>query len=381
MAKLEKEVKKYVKSYMNCDLPLWKAIVPNGSGGQIRRQGFRSEADAIEFAAKKYLEVLSSRKGLKTFSSTLLFEEYWKQWLDVKVKDSLSTASAMRYEQTLTQKISPFFGSLKVSNIEKHHLRSFISDLQNKKEKSSVVNFSVRLFKAVMKQAQIDDLAPSSGINLMPSPKHKNKKPKFWDSKQINYFLNATTDYEMHDLWKLTLFTGLRAGEISGLKWDAVHLDSKVGLGAIEVVRSFNQKTRSMQETTKNGDRRIVPILPEAKEVLQRLYLTRDGEFVFGGKEPLDSSHFNRQLRTALNRLPREQVPIIPFHSLRHSFCSYLDSTGMNRRIVSEIMGHRDLNTTNRYSHINNQMMGNEFHRWLQSQNQQKTNKLEIVNL
>gem|GEM_PF-6811595 len=253
--------------------------------------------------------------------------------------------------------------------------------MQGKKEKSSVVNFSVRLFKAVMKQAQIDDLAPSSGINLMPSPKHKNKKPKFWDSKQINYFLNATADYEMHDLWKLTLFTGLRAGEISGLKWDAVHLDSKVGLGAIEVVRSFNQKTRSMQETTKNGDRRIVPILPEAKEVLERRYSNRNGDFVFGGNEPLDSSHFNRQLRTALNRLPREQVPIIPFHSLRHSFCSYLDSTGMNRRVVSEIMGHRDLNTTNRYSHINNQMMGNEFHRWLQSQNQQKTNKLEIVNL
>jgi len=258
---------------------------------------------------------------------------------------------------------------------------SRLSALQGKKEKSSVVNFSVRLFKAVMKQAQIDDLAPSSGINLMPSPKHKNKKPKFWDSKQINYFLNATADYEMHDLWKLTLFTGLRAGEISGLKWDAVHLDSKVGLGAIEVVRSFNQKTRSMQETTKNGDRRIVPILPEAKEVLERRYSNRNGDFVFGGNEPLDSSHFNRQLRTALNRLPREQVPIIPFHSLRHSFCSYLDSTGMNRRVVSEIMGHRDLNTTNRYSHINNQMMGNEFHRWLQSQNQQKTNKLEIVNL
>lgn len=135
-----------------------------------------------------------------------------------------------------------------------------------------------------------------------------------------------------------------------------------------------------MQETTKNHEHRIVPIFPETKEILERRYKCRIGEFVFGSEEPLESSHFNRQLQAALRSLRDSRLPIITFHGLRHSFCSSLDATGMSRRVVAEIMGHRDLNTTNLYSHVNNRMLGDEVQRWIQSQNQQKTNKLEVVN-
>ena len=114
------------------------------------------------------------------------------------------------------------------------------------------------------------------------------------------------------------------------------------------------------------------------REVLLQLKENSDGEFVFGGKENLDSSHFSRQLKAELANLPT--LPFISFHKLRHSFCSYLDFTGVNRRIVSQIMGHRDMNTTNRYSHVNDQMLGNEMSRWLENQNQQKTNNLQSVN-
>lgn len=143
----------------------------------------------------------------------------------------------------------------------------------------------------------------------------------------------------------------------------------------IEVRRTYDQKTLLVKDTTKNGDKRIVPLLPEAKEILHKLDSNRSGEFVFGdGISP----HFNRQFQTALKKVP--QIPMISFHGLRHSFCSHLDSTGMPRRIVSEIIGHRDLNTTNRYSHVNNQMLGTEMSLWLEKQSKQNSNKLEAVN-
>ncbi len=52
----------------------------------------------------------------------------------------------------------------------------------------------------------------------------------------------------------------------------------------------------------------------------------------------------------------------------------------MSRRIVSEIMSHRDLNTTNRYSHVNDQTLGIEVAHWNEIRSQQKTNNLELVN-
>jgi integrase len=266
-----------------------------------------------------------------------------------------------------------------MKDLEKNHLRNFIKYLQENKLSSSMIYRAVATFKSVIRKAEIDDVIPYKGITTIETPKKNKSKAKFWDQSQVHYFLNATTDNKLHDLWKFALFTGLRAGELAGLKFDCIHFDKFIGpyQGAIEVKRIYNQKTRRIEETTKNGDSRIVPILPQAKDVLMRQ--KRAGEFVFGGNDNLESSHFNRQLQSALKHLP--QLPRIPFHGLRHSFCSYLDSSGMNRRMVSEIMGHRDLNTTNLYSHVNNQMLGLEMERWLQNQNQQKTNNLQAISL
>jgi hypothetical protein len=63
-----------------------------------------------------------------------------------------------------------------------------------------------------------------------------------------------------HDLWTFALFTGMRAGEIAGLKQDCVYVDRISGghQGFIEVRRSVEQKTLQLVETTKNGDRRII---------------------------------------------------------------------------------------------------------------------------
>lgn len=380
MAKIEKEVQKFIKNYKNAKGDFFKVIIPDGCGGQIRKQGFLTLRDATDFAAKKYFQVLSSNKGIVSQNSTLLFEQYGDEWFAHKLRNGLEPSSAERYETILRKYLKPFFGHIKMKDLEKHHLRSYIKELQSEGIASSAINYSTTVFKSIMKQAEIEDIVAPSGIRSVPSPKHKSKDPRFWDYKQMGFFLNAAKGNKHYDLWKFTLYTGLRAGEVAALQWDAVHLDKKFNNGFegyIEVRRTYDQKTLQVKETTKNGDKRIIPLLPEAREVLERLRGSV-GKFVFGnGANPMDSSHFNRQLQTALKKI---QIPMISFHGLRHSFCSYLDSTGMPRRIVSEIIGHRDLNTTNRYSHVSNQMIGTETSLWLEKQSKQNSNKLEAVN-
>lgn len=380
MAKIEKEAQKFIKSYQNGKGLFWKTIIPDGRGGQIRKQGFLTKSDVTDYTVKKYTGILSQEKGVKNITTSILFKDYSLQWLEFKKRNGLSAATMMRYTDYIEHNLNPYFGDFKLHELEKFHLRNYICDLQIEGKSSCLLKQSVSIFKTIIKQAEIDDLISHKGISIIPTPKHKNAEPLFWDHSQIVYFLNAIKGSPHHDLWKVTLYTGMRAGEIAGLKWDCVHLNKTYGgySGAIEVKRSYNQKTRKMQETTKNGDRRIIPILPDVREVLLRLKENSDGEFVFGGKENLDSSHFSRQLKAELANLPT--LPFISFHKLRHSFCSYLDFTGVNRRIVSQIMGHRDMNTTNRYSHVNDQMLGNEMSRWLENQNQQKTNNLRSVN-
>lgn len=381
MAKIEKEVQKFIKNYQNAKGVFFKVIIPDGCGGQIRKQGFLTLKDATDFAVKKYFYVLSSNKSIVSQNSSLLFRQYGDEWFAHKLRNGLEPSSAERYETILRKYLKPFFGHIKMKDLEKHHLRSYIKELQSDGVPSSAISYSATVFKSIMKQAEIEDVVGPTGIRTVPTPRHKNKDPRFWDAKQMGFFLNAAKGHKHYELWKFTLYTGLRAGEVAALQWDAVHLDKKFnnGLeGYIEVRRTYDQKTLQVKETTKNGDKRIIPLLPEAREVLETLKANENFGFVFGdGTKPLDSSHFNRQLQTALKKMP---IQMISFHGLRHSFCSYLDSTGMSRRIVSEIIGHRDLNTTNRYSHVSNQMLGTEVSLWLEKQSKQNSNKLEAVN-
>lgn len=379
MAIKEKEIQKFIKSYSTNSSNLWRVILPDGHGGQIRKRGFLTKSDAVSFASKEYLKVLSQTKSLRTDTSTLLFSEYAKQWLLSKRRNGLKESSAMKYDNDISRRLNPFFGAFKLVNLERYHLHNYIRELQELETTSATLRYSVTLFKSIIKQAEVDDLIDVKGICLVPTPKHKKADPQFWDHNQVTYFLSSTESNKNHNLWTVALYTGMRAGELAGLKWDCIHFDRSFGnyTGAIEVRRIYNQKTRRMEETTKNGDRRIIPIFFECRTALQKLKASSTSEFVFGGLEAVDSSHFNRQLQSALKRLP--QLPRVTFHGLRHSFCSYLDSTGMSRRIVSEIMGHRDLNTTNRYSHVNNQMLGFEVSRWLTEQNKQKSSNLQAA--
>lgn len=378
MNKIEKEVQRYIKSYTNAKGSFFKVIISDGYGSQVRKQGFLSKTDATNFAVTVHMRTLSQVKGIRTFNTAITFKEYAEGWLENKKRNGLKEGSAMRYQDDLKYRLNPFFGGLRLNEIEKSHLRNFIFISQSNKIRSASLAQAITVFKSIIKQAEVDDVIIPKGITSIPTPRHIKADPKFWDISEINYFLNATKNSPFHLLWKFALYTGMRAGEIAGLKWDCVHSNRSFGgyEGAIEIKRMYNQKTRQLEETTKNGDRRVIPILPEVKEILASLE-SSDG-FVFGGSTMYDSSHFNRQLQVTLKKL--SQIPLIKFHGLRHSFCSYLDSTGMSRRIVSEIMGHRDLNTTNRYSHVNNKMLGYEMTRWLESQSKQNSNKLEVVN-
>lgn len=246
MAKINKEVLKFIHKYSLNQQERWKTVIPDGHGGQIRKQGFLAKADAVDFAVMKYLEVLKFHKGLSLISSKLLFKEYSEQWLEMKRRSEIGIAAAMRYEQELRKRIIPFFGHLKLEGIEKYHLRSFIAELHAQGSGSSVIQYCVTLFKSIIRQAEVDDLIPSKGITLMQTPKHKKRPATFWDQKEIQYFLNATSSHKYHDLWKFVLFSGLRAGEIAGLKWDAVRFDWQFGAyeGALEIKRTYNQKNQ-----------------------------------------------------------------------------------------------------------------------------------------
>ena len=377
---LDKDIKKFIKTYQTKKGINWRVCIPDGKSGQHRIQGFRDQNSALIYAREIYKKMIfSSDKNFIQQNQKLTFLEYSKLWIDYKKRSGLVDVTIRRYQDQIDQFINPYFGCFKLSELEKFHLRNFIQSQQENNVSTYNVNSTVTLFKMIIRQAVEDDHMPLTNLLTVRTPKHRAKDPRFWDQNEMKFFLNATIQSRNHHLWKFVLYSGLRAGEVAGLKWDCVHFQMKSGdhTGYIEVKRTCEQKTRKISERTKNGDRRMIPIFPQIREMLLDLKEKAQGDFVFGNQEPMETSHFNRMLQIELSKIP--ELKKINFHGLRHTFCSYVDSTGMNRRIVAEIMGHRDLSTTNRYSHVSNQTLGSEVTKWFESQSQQRLSNISLV--
>lgn len=149
----------------------------------------------------------------------------------------------------------------------------------------------------------------------------------------------------------LLLTTGLRRGELLGLQ------DSDLNGCALTVNRAVFQKGNRpvVEEHIAKTDRslRTVPLLPEVAYLLRTL--PHKGPYLFGTRNGtlMSPRNFSRDYDTFLRRLV-EEVPTVrrlPLHCLRHTFATLTMEAGGGLRVVQELLGHTDINTTARYSH------------------------------
>jgi len=121
--------------------------------------------------------------------------------------------------------------------------------------------------------------------------------------------------------------TGMRLGEILALKWDDINL----------------KEDYLLVKDSKNYESRYIPIHPELKDVLINLKENSNNEYVFEGRKTI-----KRQWQKAFKG---SGIGYCRFHDLRHTFGSNLAMNGVDIVTVAELMGHKDLSMTKRYSH------------------------------
>ena len=149
----------------------------------------------------------------------------------------------------------------------------------------------------------------------------------------------------LSDVVRVAVTTGMRRGELAALRWG--HVDLEHGYIHIRNTHGF---------VTKSGDERTIPLVADARDVIQRLrnewpeaqpddHVLRSGT---GGPISADytSRLFKRYVRIA--GLSEE----LKFHSLRHTCASWLAMKGVPLQMIQQILGHSDIGVTQRYSHL-----------------------------
>lgn len=139
----------------------------------------------------------------------------------------------------------------------------------------------------------------------------------------------------------MALNTGMRKGEILELKWSEINMDTR----------------RIMVKRSKNNEIRIIPINNVLYNVLEPLNnAITDGKPVFIYKDGSPFRDIRRSFQTACSKAG---IKDFRFHDLRHTFASQLVMSGVDIRTVQQLMGHKDIRMTMRYSHLSDLHMMN----------------------
>lgn len=161
------------------------------------------------------------------------------------------------------------------------------------------------------------------------------EKLKIWNKEQVADVLIMAEgcDKELHALMEVALGTGMRRGEIFGLKWDDVDF---IG-GYISVSRSLDISSGEIGPTKNNQARRI-QMSDRVAKTLEKSYNVGDEGFVF-------KNYFDPNGRLA-NVAAKTGVPVLTFHDLRHTFATTCLERKMSPKWVSSMLGHAKLTTT-----------------------------------
>jgi integrase len=185
---------------------------------------------------------------------------------------------------------------------------------------------------------------------LKDSPMPKVDKPRmnpgrvrFLTQEELAALLEACRDSDCGYLYPaviLAITTGMRRGEELGLTWDQVDLERGwITLG-----------------TTKNKDRRGVPVVGAALEALRSLRKVRriDTDLVFPSHDGEKSFDLRKPFARALHQA---EIRDFRWHDLRHCAASYLAMSGVPLKVIGQLLGHRTSAMTDRYSHLADQVV------------------------
>ena len=200
--------------------------------------------------------------------------------------------------------------------------------------------------------SQVWSLAVARGVVAGDCPtkqvktvRRDNRRMRFLSEGEARKLLDAlqARSPDMHDIALFALFAGLRAGEIHGLTWGDVNLDA----GTLYI------------RDPKNKVSRHAHITPEIRAVLVRRGANgmNRPDYVFpardGGQRRWVSDTFERVVEAlGFNDGIEDARQKVVFHSLRHTFASWLVQRGVPLYTVAELMGHTTLEMTKRYSHL-----------------------------
>lgn len=282
----------------------------------------------------------------------MTLREWIPAWLNAY---KLGTIKERSYHQIelLARRFPADLMDMELADIKPMHLQKFVNDFSQGVSKSYMDKMRV-LLHGVFSDALDNGFIARDPSAKLRIPSVIEKPRESFTEDEAHKIVTFAMDYRYRRVAVailVLLFTGIRRGELLGLKWSDITdntLSVRRGVyqvGGKAMVEDYKAKTSKSLRT--------LPLMPEVAHLVQAL--PHCGEFVFGtGTGTLwHPRNFSRDYAKFFKALREEypEVRTLSAHCCRHSFATLTLASGADVRIVQQLLGHSDINTTARYTH------------------------------
>ena len=340
----------------------WRAQTTPINGHRITRT-FKTKLEALTWLRDMQAEL---QRGFDYQGSKTLLKVYLRDWLETS-RIALRPKTADSYSRTMEKHIIPSLGDVPLKDLTPFQVEKFYAGLIEKGVGIRTVRLVHSILHCALERAVFQLLLTRNPAAHTALPRYKHGEMKVLDESQVNQFLLAAIDSPYVALYHLAVKTGMRQGELLGLRWS----DLQWGSGRLNVQRQLQDvrgmgcffqepKTRSGRRTLQLGEGTIQALREHSEFQLSQKGLAgqrwKENDLILPSKigTPLNPSN----LRLDFNRvIERAEVPRVRFHDLRHTAASLMLNNGIPALVVSKILGHSKPSITlDIYGYLYNEM-------------------------
>jgi integrase len=336
----------------------WCASIGVGRG---KRKHFLSRSRA-EVSRKLTAAMKGRDDGLPAITERQTVGQFLTSWLEA-VRPSIRERTWVRYEQYVRLHAAPALGKVPLTRLTPQHLQRLYSDRLKAGLSATSVHHLHAMLHSALDQAVRWALIARNIADLVDPPRNAHFEMTTLSPEGARRFLDTLAGNRLEALYVLALTTGMRQGELLGLRWRDVDFDH----GTLQVRGSLQRlggKLTVSATKTEHSQRRVSLTSSAVAALRRHRVLQKEERLRLGaawqGEELVFTNEIGRPIGASsllrlsfLPLLSRAGLPRMRFHDLRHSAATLLLGQGVHPKIVAEMLGHSKIGTTlDLYSHV-----------------------------
>ena len=297
---------------------------------------------------------------------SLTISDYLDEWLAL-LHTRVRRSTHATYQRMVDIYLRPHIGALPLVELTPHRLDRLYTDLLSSGGRGGrrLARGTITHIHAVLRAALADavdrQLIPENAACKAHVPKYDPEadlaptRMTTWDAHQTRRFLDLSSEHQLHDLWRVALGTGMRRGELLGLRWSDVDLST----GQLRVSAALTEVAGVLRlGRPKSGRSRTLFLDDATLAAIDRQSRTMDTHgyglvFARPDHSPWPPTIVTDRWRGQWPRLERSGVPKIRLHATRHVHATLLLAEGVHIKVVSERLGHSTISLTmDIYAHV-----------------------------